>query len=195
MSSEKLLFLSYAVQIRSLFVFLQIEKPRSQSRLVLVFVICIADTHGCFANSSPHSKINISLEWFFLNVTRLFFFCLCHQKLHLLHEIFIYLSYQPIGGTKNNDKSNILCLADTLWAKSGSGCQAIPWTSAAGPIIPCPTSFPVLAGAWMWSSPTGGRLAPVTNTLTSSASQVSNSISHQTHFQTLFLTSTLLCLL
>lgn len=74
----------------------------------------------------PHSKINISLEWFSLNVTRLFFFCLCHQKLHLLHEIFTFLSYQPIGGTKNNNKSDILCLADTLWAKSGSGCPAIP---------------------------------------------------------------------
>lgn len=82
--------------------------------------------------------------------------------------------WQTNGEKKNNDKSDILCLADTLWARSGSGCPVIPWNSATGPIIPRPTSIPVPAEAWMWERTTGGRLAPATNTLTSSASQVSN---------------------
>lgn len=94
------------------------------------------------------------------------FFCLCFKSKATLADIFMFLSYQPNGETKNNHKNDILCLADTFWAKSGSGCLVIPWISAAGAIIPRPTSIPVLAEAWMWEGPTDGQLAPAANTLT-----------------------------
>lgn len=113
-----------------------------------------ADTRGCFANSSPHPETNSDLNGFL------------HVCFHIVDIV-------------KTISSNIFCSVDTWRAKPGSGCLVIPWYSASGPIIPCPTS---------------GWIAHAGNTLTLSASQVSNCTSPLTYFHMLFLISTLLWL-